>query len=790
MNNSSLANKPTQFIVYFCLEKKPFMYKIFPLLLLLVISKDLQAQSISIIPQPVSLVEQKGSFVIDSKTSINFSKQAKGCKDAATFLSHALKEISGLSLPENAKGAQSIQLVIASKSELGKEGYQLKVSPSGILINANDRAGLVYGIQTLLQQLPAVRTNAALSVHCMEVTDYPRFKWRGMHLDVSRHFFSPDMIKEYLDLMARYKMNVFHWHLVDDQGWRIEIKKYPELNRISSWRVDKLDRVWGERPQATDGEIPTYGGYYTQAQVKEIVAYAAQRNITIVPEIEMPGHSASAIAAYPRLSCTNKSQKPMTGGNYKDIASNYCAGNDSVFHFVQDVLSEVIAIFPSAYIHVGGDEVDKDPWKKCSRCQARMKKEGLKDEAELQSYFMKRVEKFLEGKHRKMMGWDEILEGGLAPGAAVMSWRGEQGGIDAARMKHDVVMTPGTPCYFDHYQAGPEGEPIAIGGMNTLKRVYEYDPLPKELKPQEAAYIMGAQANLWTEYISANEQVEYMVLPRMLALAEVLWSKKESKDWQGFNERLQPQFRYFDQKGYHYCNGDFKADIKPIAKDGHLTAEMSTEQLGATICYTTDGSEPDAGSQKYEHPISVDSTMTINAITLIRGRVMSAKPSVQRFEMHKAVGHDVVYANPISKYYMADGNNSLTDGVRGNTDHHKYWHGICGKDLIATVDLGKPRTLHHLALGCLQVYKDWIFFPKKVRFEVSEDGVNYTPAGEAINSIPLTEPARLIRDFGVNIGKKKVRYIRVSASVADACPEGHPGAGQPAWLFADELVVE
>ncbi len=748
------------------------------------------AQTISIIPQPVSLVQQKGTFIIDKNTCIQYNRLNKAASEAGAFLNRYLNDISGSRLRENVHSQKVIQFSIAPTSDIGKEGYLLKVSPEKITITANDKAGLMNGIQTLLQQLPGIRTNAALAVPCMEVKDYPRFKWRGMHLDVSRHFFSPELIKEYIDLMARYKMNVFHWHLVDDQGWRIEIKKYPELNNTGSWRVDRLDRVWGERPQAMEGEPATYGGYYTQAQVKEIVAYAAERNITIVPEIEMPGHVASAIASYPWLSCNRRPQQPLTGVDYKDITSNYCAGNDSVFAFLQDVLCEVIQLFPSTYIHVGGDEVEKDPWKKCTRCQARMKKEGLKDEAELQSYFMKRIEKFLAGKKRKMIGWDEILEGGLAPGAAVMSWRGEQGGIEAAKMQHDVVMTPGSPCYFDHYQAGPEGEPLAIGGMNTLKQVYDYDPLPKELNEQQATYIMGAQANLWTEYISANEQVEYMVLPRMLALSEVLWSKKDGKDWLGFNERLKPSYRYFDQKGYHYCKGDFKAQIIPVAKNGKLTAEIATEQPDATIRYTTDGSEPDAGSKKYESALSIDSSMTIKAITVIQGKVMSFKPAVQKFVLHKAVGHDVVYTNAVSKYYMADGNNSLIDGVRGTSDHHKYWHGFCGKDLIATLDLGSMKTVHKLSLGCLQAYKDWIFFPKRVRFEVSADGVNFRDAGMVENSIPITESAKLIRDFEVKFEKRKIRYVRVTATVQDSCPIGHPGAGQPAWLFADELIVE
>ena len=462
------------------------------LLLSLLLPLILTAQLPSIIPQPISIKLTGGNFILDDETGIKYNPTEKDIKQAAIFFKNAVKNISGFDLTINSTVKKNIQFKIEKIAALGQEGYQLNVSSKNILIKANSKAGIIYAIQTLLQTLPAIRTNAVLQIPCMNVEDYPRFKWRGMHLDVSRHFFGPDFIKEYIDLIASYKMNVFHWHLTDDQGWRIEIKKYPLLTSIGAWRVDETDKVWGERPQAKAGEKATYGGYYTQQQLKEIVAYAAARNVTIVPEIEMPGHAAAAIASYPNLSCTKMPQLPMTGGNYTNIASNYCAGNDSVLTFLQNVLTEVMAIFPSSFIHIGGDEVDKGPWKNCAKCQARIKSEGLKDENELQSYFIKRIEKFIVSKKRKMIGCDEILEGGLAPEATVMSWRGEAGGIAAAKMKHDVVMTPGTPVYFDHYQAGPQGEPHAIGGFNSVKMVYDYEPIPNELKAEENKYVLGA----------------------------------------------------------------------------------------------------------------------------------------------------------------------------------------------------------------------------------------------------------------------------------------------------------
>lgn len=743
-------------------------------------------QKISIIPQPVSLQVTPGFFTIDTETGIYFN-QNKELTISVNYLTRAIKNIAGLDLPSRLSKNKSIQLIIEKLKQTDDEAYELKVTPLSINIKANTKAGILYGIQTLLQSLPAIRTNEELKVPCMSITDFPRFKYRGMHLDVSRHFFGPDVIKEYIDLMAYYKMNVFHWHLVDDQGWRIEIKKYPELTSIGAWRVDQTDKVWGSRPQAKQGEQPTYGGYYTQQQIKDIVKYAAERNVTIVPEIEMPGHVASAIASYPALSCTQKPQLPLTGGNYTSMSSNYCAGNDSVFSFLENVLSEVIALFPSTYIHIGGDEVDKGPWKKCQRCQARIKTENLKNEDELQSYFIRRIEKYIVSKKRKMIGWDEILEGGLAPEATVMSWRGEAGGIEAAKMKHDVVMTPGKPVYFDHYQAGPEGEPLAIGGMNTLKNVYDYEPIPKELNAEEAKYILGAQANLWTEYITTLEHVEYMILPRMPALAEVVWSPRESKRWDNFNERLQHHFKRYGQKGLHYCPGNFTVNIKPSSQDGKLVVNLSTEILNGEIYYTTDGTEPNLSSNKYATPIEINSSVLLKASTVVNGRIMGVQAARQNFVMHKAIARPVIYTNPVSKHYMADGPNSLTDGVRGTNAIGKYWHGFSGKDLVATIDLGETKTIQSIELGCLQNYNDWIFLPQSVKFETSNDGIAFTEINTVDNPIDINQKNALY-DFKLAFPSQSLRYIRVTAK-NNLCPSGHSGAGKPGWIFVDEIVI-
>ncbi len=746
-------------------------------------------QKVNIIPQPVSLQVNEGAFLLDANTAIQYSSSNKELRAAADFFTAYVKSICGYTLPVNVAKKRIILFQLTKSEETGEEGYQLSVTPSTITIKTNTKAGIVYGMQTIFQILPAVRTNAVVQIPCMQVTDYPRFKWRGMHLDVSRHFFSPDFVKEYINLMATYKMNIFHWHLVDDTGWRIEIKKYPKLTSVGAWRVDYTDKVWGARPQAKQGEEPTYGGYYTQDQIREIIQYAAERNVTIVPEIEMPGHIASAIAAYPALSCNQSPQLPLTGGNYTNMSSNYCAGNDSVFHFLENVLNEVIQLFPSRYIHIGGDEVDKTSWKKCARCQARIKSNGLKNEEELQSYFIKRIEQFIISKNKKMIGWDEILEGGLAPSATVMSWRGESGGIEAAKMNHDVVMTPGSPCYFDHYQAGPEGEPPAIGGFNTVKKVYEYEPIPAELTAIQAEYVLGAQGNVWTEFISTAEHLEYMVLPRMPALAEVLWTPAKNKNWEQFNQKLQVLFKGYNQKGLHYSPGNFTVNIKPASQNGKLFVTLSSEALNPAIFYTADGSLPNAQSKAYTQPIAVNESSTIKAITVVNGKVMGLKPAEQSFAMHKAIGSNVVYTNPVNKNYMADGPNSLTDGVRGTYAVGKYWHGFNGKDMIATVDLGEEKSIQSISLGCLQNYKDWIFLPQSVSFEVSADGSNFVFVQTISNPVSVNEANAIIHDFKVNFASQKVRYVRVSAKNLGVCPKGHSGEGQPAWLFADEIIV-
>lgn len=747
-------------------------------------------QQPSIIPQPVRLQWGQGQFDIDKSVSIHFDPTQPELKRLANVLASHIQQISAIAISQNKPAPKKIVLMIKKIDTRSTEGYLLNVNADQIAITSSGPAGIFYGIQSLLQTLPPVRTHTALKVPAVKIYDEPRFTWRGLHLDVSRHFFPIPVIKEYIDLMSNYKLNTFHWHLVDDQGWRIEIKKYPKLTEVGAWRVNQNDKIWGSRPQAQPGEVPDYGGYYTQQEIREIVAYAKERHVNIVPEIEMPGHVASAIASYPELSCKQQPQLQMTGGNYTGMSSNYCAGNEKVYVFLQDVLSEVVALFPYTYVHIGGDEVDKNPWKQCARCQQKMKDEHLKNEEELQSYFITRMEKFLLSKKRKMVGWDEILEGGLAPEATVMSWRGEAGGIEAAKMNHDVVMSPGSPLYFDHYQAGPEGEPAAFGGFNPLKKVYAYNPIPAALPADKHHHVLGAQGNVWTEMISTTSHLEYMILPRMLALSEVVWSPLEKKDWTDFSKRLKYHFNAFDQKGYNYSKGNFTVDIVPFTANGKLQVELLSESSEVDIHYTTDGSVPNGFSPRYQKPIEISTSQNLRAVAVKNGNVMNLKPAEQEFSIHKGVGGNIRYAHPPSNAYMAGGMSALIDGIKGKQAVGKFWHGFDSQDLIATLDLGQSKSVSRISLGCMQQYGSWIFLPTTVKFEVSTDGQQFREVGNITTDVPVSQGGHVTKEYTASFETSQVRYIRVTAKRLPVCPEGHPGAGKPAWLFADELVVQ
>ena len=526
------------------------------ILLLLSCENEVKNIEINIIPKPIRCELNQSSFKINKNTAIIYADTE--LEKVANYLHIEIVKDLNFDLKviesNNISEKNSIILFYDTIDSLGDEGYELGVSKRNIHIKSLKANGSFYGVQTLLQLLKVEENNNQIVfnniVPGVTIYDKPRFQWRGMHLDVCRHFFDKEFVKKYIDVLAMHKMNTFHWHLTEDQGWRIEIKKYPRLTEVGSYRPETMiEKNWNE----FDGT--PHMGFFTQDDIKEIVKYAEDRFITIVPEIEMPGHSLAALAAYPEYGCTGGPYEvSKTWGVFDDV---YCAGNDNTFKFLENILTEVIDLFPGKYIHIGGDECPKAAWEKCSKCQNRMKKEGLKNEFELQSYFIRRIEKFLVTHNKKLIGWDEILEGGLAPEATVMSWRGIDGAIHSAKMGHDVVMAPNNECYFDHYQADPANEPLAIGGYTDLTDVYNYEPVPTELNDNEAKHILGAQANLWTEYITTPEYLEYMALPRMSALSEVIWSQKENKDFEDFKKRLKVHVLRLKAKDYNYRKLDF-----------------------------------------------------------------------------------------------------------------------------------------------------------------------------------------------------------------------------------------
>lgn len=506
-----------------------------------------------VIPKPASLSPSTGRFLVDEHTAIVASENLQ---NEASFLKELLDTTSGHVLPIVDEG-EMVQHAIHLKIEetLENEAYTLLVGYDKIIITGKTPKGVFYGIQTLRQMLsPSTETSALaeLTVPAVFIEDSPRYKYRGMHLDVARHMFPVEFIKKYIDLIAMHKLNTFHWHLTDDQGWRIEIKQYPKLTEIGSVRKETVVKK-NYDPYIADSQ--KYGGFYTQEEIKDIVAYAQTKHVTVIPEIELPGHATAALAAYPELgNGTGPYEVATTWGVFSQIF----APKEETFEFLENVLTEVMFLFPSEYIHIGGDEAPKTEWKQSAQAQAVIKREGLKDEHELQSYFVQRIEKFLNENGRQIIGWDEILEGGLAPNATVMSWRGTKGGIAAAQQQQDVVMTPSSHLYFDHYQADSQGEPFAIGNFTPVEEVYSFEPTPEELTEEEGKYIFGVQANLWTEYIKSSEYVEYMLLPRMSALSEVAWTSPEKKDWEDFEKRLNSLVQRFDAMGLNYAKHLFE----------------------------------------------------------------------------------------------------------------------------------------------------------------------------------------------------------------------------------------
>lgn len=737
--------------------------------------------SLPIIPKPASIDYLVTEFKLNKETIIE-------TRDTTSFevlyLKEAIKSQTGLDLRITSEYRKENKiLVIVEKDDLvytRNDTYDLIINKNNISITAPEKQGVFFGIQSLLQLIP-IKASDEFKIQGAMIFDQPKYAWRGMHLDCARHFFSVEFVKKYIDYLAMYKFNTFHWHLTDDQGWRIEIKQYPKLTEVGAWRNGSMIGHYNEQKY----DDKRYGGFYTQDQIKEVVAYAKQRHITVVPEIEMPGHAVAALAAYPQYSCTGG---PFEVEKKWGVLDDVFCPKDETFTFLQNILAEVITLFPSEYIHIGGDECPKTRWKNCPHCQNLMKEKGLKDEHELQSYFIQRIEKFVNAKGRKIIGWDEILEGGLAPNAAVMSWRGTEGGIAAAQQQHFVVMSPGSHCYFDHYQGDPKNEPLAIGGYTPVEKVYAFNPIPNELSKEESKYILGAQANVWTEYIDTPEQVEYMIFPRMLALSEVLWGTSNPEKYTDFEKRMIQQFSVLDKKGINYSKAIFEitAEVMPKPGDNGVLYLLKTNQQPNGIHYTTDGTQPTAQSKVYNQPLEITKSQTIKS-AYFENDLAKSNVAEQSFFIHKATSQLVSLQNQPKGNYAKGGGFTLVDGIQG--DKAKFgqnWLGFSGTDLIATIDLGNKQKISRLGIGLLSSPSSWIYFPKKVTFWVSEDLMQF----EAVGTFSAEDIQKAKGQITLDCHKKNIQFVKVTVENFGTIPDGQPGAGNKAWLFADEITVE
>ncbi len=784
------------------------MKRIFFALAILVSFAAPSQNTVHIIPAPAKVDMQQGTFLLSPSTVIVLNN--KGEQASANFLNDYLQQFYGFRLKLVAQATKnSINLTTPTfiRKPDNEERYTLNVSPTSISIQGDSKAGTFYGMQTLIQLLPIPPstkrpiTNYKFPIPCILVEDQPRFPYRGMHLDVSRHFFPVSYVKKYIDYIALHKMNYFHWHLTDDQGWRIEIKKYPKLTSVGAWRDGT---IIGRFP-GTGNDSIHYGGFYTQEQIREIVQYAANRYITVLPEIEMPGHSMAALAAYPELGTTPdiKTKVAMTWG-LNGVVNNVFAPTEKTFGFLEDVLTEVMQLFPSQMIHIGGDECSKIWWKKDSASQRLMREKGLKDEDELQSYFIQRMEKFVNSKGRKIIGWDEILEGGLAPNASVMSWTGEKGGIHAAKEKHNVVMTPGGWCYFDHSQTNNE-DSVTIGSYLPLEKVYGYEPVPAELGLDEAKYILGAQANLWTEYIAYPSKVEYMLFPRMSALSEVLWSSKEKRNWESFEKRLPTQMKRYELWKANYSKAYYavKEEIFPSSDtSAQLIWRLIPKRPQKLLIRLVRPSYESVKTQISDTTIALlpfeddPQSVVVYQYASVDEKGRLANKVVRTFNFNKATGRKITSNIEPSPSYPGNGGLfSLVNGVKSERGiNSNEWCGWSGKQVELLIDLGKEMDIKEVNLHILSQPSSWIYAPKSFDIELSKDGINFEDPHHGFldfdqyaNENPMKWMKRKLSE-NPNL-EFPTRFIKLKLAALEKIPEGNPGAGKEAWMFIDEVEV-
>ena len=760
-------------LIFFCLVQNTF------------------SQQVNIIPYPQNIVKTGGAFTITKTTKIVYGQPGNNELTVALVpLELKLQKAAGLTLKNSSQKPRKNFIEVALNPNIGKpENYHIEISPESIRIVAATPAGVFYAVQSLLQLLPVeiespvIVKNISLKIPGMLIDDGPAFGYRGLMLDVARHYMPYDFLKKLIDLMAMQKMNTLHLHLTDSQGWRFESKKYPKLNTIGAYRKGtplNYSYDYASMPNDT-----LYGGYYTQEQLKNLVAYAATRFITIIPEIEMPAHSRSALAAYPQFACLDSTGKPFPYP--AQVQDEYCT-KDSTFIFLTDILSEVMQVFPSHYIHIGGDEASKVNWAKCPICQKRMKDEGLTSVDQLQSYFIKRIEKFVNSKGRDIIGWDEILQGGLAPNATVMSWTGEQGGIDAAKMGHRVIMTPGDYCYLDHYQSTDPAEPLAIGDLLTLPTVYSYHPIPAGLTAEEAKLIAGAQGNLWTEFVSTPEHAEYMYFPRSLALAEDTWTGTK-QPYDEFISRLLPYLKRLDLHNVNYSRHMFEIKMTTMADpvSHQLSAQVSGIPPGFDIFYTTDGTRPTAKSLKYNGGIKISGNEHLYVGVIYNDQLVDAVQKV--FTQNMATGKPSSLKTPPSKDYNKGGDNAWNNGIMGSDTRYNdnEWLGWNGQDFEGTIDLGASQPINTVTTRFFNKPSDWVYMPVWVSISTSDDGLNFK---EITRRTDLQSVKDGVQTLSFAMWAVNARYIKITAKCLTPIEKGNPGEGNPGWLFVDEVKVE
>lgn len=744
-------------------------------------SKDVKGD-FSIIPYPNQIETSSDCFLsVNSQIRVGIPEDFEKSEVILAYLQERLSEW-GL---EQVVASPETDFDFIVDSLLSDEAYDLQIDTHKITLRANkEGAGFFYGLQTLLQMFP-LEADGRVMLPCTSIQDAPQFPYRGLMLDVARNFQSKETVLKFIDLMSVYKMNRLHLHLTDDQGWRIEIKKYPKLTEVGSSRqqtmVGHSDYYY---PRRFDG-IPKQG-YYTQEDIKEMVRYAEEHFITIVPEIEMPGHSSAALAAYPQFSCGLG--KTYVVRDYMDIFDEVYCPHEGTIQFLQDILSEVMTLFPGEYIHIGGDECPKKAWKVCPRCQALIKKEKLKDEHELQSWFIHRIEQFVNSKGKNIIGWDEILEGGLAPHATVMSWRGEEGGVIAAGMKHQVIMTPGDYCYIDHYQEDPEFAPLAIGGFLPLDSVYAYNPLPSKLNKEEQRYIIGTQANLWGEYIQTPEYLEYMAFPRLLAMSEVQWTAVKNKDIQGFLRRLRKNFDWLDKKGVHACRNFYEVSYQGDWNENSSGYEVSLHTLcpDGEIRYALNDSS-ELNFQVYSSPLRFDEETEVFAAVYLNGKRMG-DITHKRFAVNKAVGCAYSCVSEAGWEHIHKGY-GLTDGWRGYPKDMRQWTGFSGDTLNITLQLHKEELIRQVNLATLWRPWNMLWPTRKIQVSVSQDGEKYHVIAEyePVYDFSRTEGTRF--PVSVSFEKTKARFIRLLILSGGKCHEGYFNAGEQSELAVDEIEV-